>query len=676
MLVFTCRSQADIPESKTNFINNGCIAWQLDELADEEIPNFILHWMHAWEVSTCTTNISNAQEIAGNKRDDLMLKLGRIQQKNPKFGEMLRVPLLLDLVCRLSKHHVDIPDQRALVFGKLIELSLESWQRKLQLDEKTCIQLIGFCEHLAWHAVVAGATGGTTDGGNAMSYQFVSDQARHWCQQNQATVISANEMVKLLKGDVSFLVRETHSDYIRFTHQQFQEFLAARYLLTMEGDSQQLSGDDRWIQVVAFAAEMATVGSQTDSLWHALQNIDWLAPSSRPFLESLEHFSTPSLLFKLVGLFGQRLLDSTATPRDRAWAAIWFHRLRIAAGAKWQWSELKGYIENPVRDDLAKAHLMMLLPECPPKVWPEIIRWLKSQLTGDTDAYLNHSRALALSMLGVGWAVDGKREAEGREVRERLNDYLYAQMDAGEFQLGHEDESDNKPRTETSHSCRIRRFPVTRAEYAHFMTTPAFQHFLANRGETNQSEDWDSPRYWDNPDYRHPGAPVVGVSWFEARACAHAMLAGEGELLPSPDLQSAQDCPWLPAETEWERAASWDAGKAENREYPWGDWQEASPLQHANIDDSGLKQASPVIAFPDGKSPLAATRCRAMPGSGRRTGMAKTKTGKVCAAARSSSIGPTPAVPTAATAALRSGATAGVFVRARTLFVSLAPFSL
>ncbi|MES9901358.1 MAG: SUMF1/EgtB/PvdO family nonheme iron enzyme [Sedimenticola sp.] len=604
MLVFTCRSQADIPESRTNFINNGCITWQLNELADEEIPDFVLHWMHAWEVSTHTTNVSNVQEIAGNKRDDLMLKLECIQRKNQKFGELLRVPLLLDLVCRLSKYDVDIPDQRALVFGMLIELSLKSWQRKLQLDENTCTQLIGFCEHLAWHAVVAGATGGTTDGGNAMSYQFVSDQARHWCQQNPAAVISANEMVKLLKGDVSFLVRETHSDYIRFTHQQFQEFLAARYLLTMEGNSQQLSGDDRWIQVVAFAAEMATVGTQTDLLWHALQNIDWLAPSSRPFLESLERFSTPSLLLKLVGLFGQRLLDSKATPRDRAWAAIWFHRLRIAAAAEWQWSELKGLIANPALDNLARTHLMMLLPECPEAAWPKIIKWLTAELSDDTDDYLNHSRALALSMLGVGWALEGKSEFTVREERDWLNDYLYVSMKKGDFRLGHKGESDNPPRTANSKPCRIRRFPVTRAEYARFMQTTAFQQLLADRGGVDGSNDWDQPRYWDDPDYRHPGSPVVGVSWFEARACAHAMLAREGELLPSPDQQSAQDCPWLPAETEWERAASWDADTDKNREYPWGHWQEASLLQHANIDDSGLGQTSPVIAFPLGKSPV------------------------------------------------------------------------
>ncbi len=145
-LIFTCRSQADIPDSKTNFINTGCIAWQLEELGKEQIPDFIAHWMSAWEQSTRNVTPQKLKQTVKNNTDSLLEKLDRIQQKNRSFGELLRVPLLLDLVCRLSKHHVEIPDQRALVFDRLIQLSLESWQRKLQLNEATCTQLIGFLD--------------------------------------------------------------------------------------------------------------------------------------------------------------------------------------------------------------------------------------------------------------------------------------------------------------------------------------------------------------------------------------------------------------------------------------------------------------------------------------------------------------------------------------------------
>ncbi|RLJ21353.1 hypothetical protein DJ031_03415 [bacterium endosymbiont of Escarpia laminata] len=603
MLIFTCRSQADIPDSKTNFINTGCIAWQLEELDEGQIPQFITHWMRAWEESTRSDTPPDLERTVEKHRDSLLDKLDRIQQKNQSFNKLLRVPLLLDLVCRLSKHHVEIPDQRALVFDRLIQLSLESWQRKLQLSEAECAQLIDFCEYLAWHAVEAGATGGTTDGGNAMSFSFVTRQSQQWCQQNGSADIPANEMVKLLKGDVSFLVRETHTDFIRFTHQQFQEFLAARYLVSSMQEPLQLTSDDRWIQVASFAAEMVEEGTQADKLWFAMQRISWLESSSRPFLTSFEHFSKPGLLSKLINCFGQKLLDITVSPRDRAWSAIWFHRLRMAAGVEWNWSELRGLIENPALDDLTKAHCMMMLAECPLEDRPEIIQWLNECLTDDTQAYLNHCRALTLSMLGYGWATGQKTESKAREERQRLDGYLYVQMEGGKFQMGHADESDNPPRSEISKPCRMRRFPVTRAEYARFMGTAAFQRFLRNRGKTLNSDKWDQPRYWKDPDYIHPGAPVVGVSWFESRACAHALLAEPDEPLPSPAEQADDSCPWLPRETEWERAASWDTERERKREYPWRDWQDDSPQRRCNIGDSKLGQTSPVIAFPHGVSP-------------------------------------------------------------------------
>ncbi len=136
------------------------------------------------------------------------------------------------------------------------------------------------------------------------------------------------------------------------------------------------------------------------------------------------------------------------------------------------------------------------------------------------------------------------------------------------------------------------------------METTTFQRFLQNRGEAPDSDEWDRPRNWDDPDYSHPGAPVVGVSWFESRACAHAMLVNAGEPLPSSADQSESHCPWLPSETEWERAASWNAKNDQRQEYPWGEWsQNESPRQHCNIHDSGLGQISPVIAFPAGISP-------------------------------------------------------------------------
>jgi len=87
------------------------------------------------------------------------------------------------------------------------------------------------------------------------------------------------------------------------------------------------------------------------------------------------------------------------------------------------------------------------------------------------------------------------------------------------------------------HAYRIGKYPVTNAEYAHFL------------GATSE----DQLPHW--PDGQLPGLadhPVVNVTWHDAAAY----------------------CEWaggrLPTEEEWERAARGTDG----REYPWGEWAE------------------------------------------------------------------------------------------------------
>ena len=82
-------------------------------------------------------------------------------------------------------------------------------------------------------------------------------------------------------------------------------------------------------------------------------------------------------------------------------------------------------------------------------------------------------------------------------------------------------------------------YPVTRSEYARFLTQTAHPE----------------PREWNNPAFGRDDQPVVGVSWHAAQAyCAWRSRHDGGVRLPS--------------ETEWERAAR---GGPDGRRYPWGD---------------------------------------------------------------------------------------------------------
>jgi formylglycine-generating enzyme required for sulfatase activity len=82
-------------------------------------------------------------------------------------------------------------------------------------------------------------------------------------------------------------------------------------------------------------------------------------------------------------------------------------------------------------------------------------------------------------------------------------------------------------------------YPVTRAEYARFLT----------------DRRHEPPRDWRDPAFAGDDLPVVGVSWHDSVAyCAWRASQGSAERLPT--------------EAEWERAAR---GGVESAAFPWGD---------------------------------------------------------------------------------------------------------
>ncbi len=103
------------------------------------------------------------------------------------------------------------------------------------------------------------------------------------------------------------------------------------------------------------------------------------------------------------------------------------------------------------------------------------------------------------------------------------------------------------------------------------------------------------PWLWDNPDYTNPSQPVVGVTWYEARAyalwladCLHAA----GRLPPDRIIR-------LPREAEWEKAAR----GGEGRLWPWGNrWQTG----RVNTLEGRVMRPSPVGIYPNGASPYGA----------------------------------------------------------------------
>src|SRR5262249_26081145 len=121
---------------------------------------------------------------------------------------------------------------------------------------------------------------------------------------------------------------------------------------------------------------------------------------------------------------------------------------------------------------------------------------------------------------------------------------------------------------------QIAKHAVTVAEYA------AFVEQSGHGAPPEQGPSW-------NDQQQQPDHPVVGVSWYDARAYAAW-------------LSQFTDAPWrLPTEAEWEKAARGTDGRI----YPWGDQWDRT---RANTNDGGPLTTTPVGTYSTGASPYGA----------------------------------------------------------------------
>ena len=136
------------------------------------------------------------------------------------------------------------------------------------------------------------------------------------------------------------------------------------------------------------------------------------------------------------------------------------------------------------------------------------------------------------------------------------------------------------------------RYPVTNRQYYEFVAGGGYREMAlwdkriwpAVLDMVDQT-GLPGPRSWKSGCYL-PGEeelPVVGISWYEAAACAHWL------------------CKRLPTDAEWVKAASWpvsiDDKTLVRRRYPWGD---AMDRTRANVWGSGPSRIVAVQEFAEG----------------------------------------------------------------------------
>ena len=92
------------------------------------------------------------------------------------------------------------------------------------------------------------------------------------------------------------------------------------------------------------------------------------------------------------------------------------------------------------------------------------------------------------------------------------------------------------------------------------------------------------PELWNDPLFNSPSQPVVGVSWYEAKAYAAWLSSVSGLEFK------------LPTEAQWEVAAQ------DNPPQPWPWGKEPPNKFQINSGEAHIRRTTPVGAFPDGSS--------------------------------------------------------------------------
>ena len=92
------------------------------------------------------------------------------------------------------------------------------------------------------------------------------------------------------------------------------------------------------------------------------------------------------------------------------------------------------------------------------------------------------------------------------------------------------------------------------------------------------------PATWNDDAFNNPAQPVVGISWYEARAYCAWLSAQTGQSYRPP------------TEAEWEAAARGRAG----RRYAYGDDFDAA---RCNTFETHVRRTTPIGVFPGGATP-------------------------------------------------------------------------
>lgn len=564
------------------------LGWEQHELAPLT-PDKIKSFVHAWYEQHSALEPARRDDFR-EKRDKLTKALRQGDRR--RLWEIADNPLMLTIMAVVHTHDDDLPDTRAQVYQRCVDLLLLRWElersiagrvRKRTLLEELDLERPKLDDALFEIAYKAHAGRPTTKGRasarvtedllSGVLFARLRDSSKvetflDYCESaNGLLMLQGEEIPPDSPPDT--LPRRFYS----FPHATFEEYLAARYL---EGPNlgprlRRLLDDnfDRWTQVTMFLGEYLCFARSDQERMDAI--LGALVPQDRPAQEKD---------WRALLIAGDLLILY-----DRRWPNSYVNRKQI-------------------RDRLAEL------------VETDQLAAIERVAAADTLGELDDPRhGIHVPTLIAG----GRQEVSTFGVQH----LLWCEIPAGPFWMGssknekdahydpeaYDDEvGQTKKYDKITKPFYISRYPITNAQ---------FDAFLKANGGFENPDWWKGLARTDNTEpppkyggvFDLPNHPVTGVTWYQALAFTRWL----NQSLRSANLQiwtrdgiktaqaqslfsdAASPTVRLLTEAEWEKAARGPSGK----KYPWDG---AITPEHANYDETGIGATSAVGSFPKGMS--------------------------------------------------------------------------
>ena len=508
----------------------------------------------------------------------------------PALYELARRPLLLTLMAFLHSNRHELPERRADLYERLLELLIEKWEKARfqvkDVDEARVRQQSSLAEYLqvgidairrvlerlafAAHAGQSERAGTADIAAQALSHQLFLLAS---CKANSRNPpVNPNEILEYLRDRVGILYkRGGDSDdnaVYTFPHRSFQEYLAATYFYREEKaffECYPKVKADVWQDVAAY------LGSTDPDRWREVVVL----------AGSINSLSKPGPVWDLVNSLAPKPVNAETMTLAQAWG------LRLAG--------------EILADNLDRHELNLTRQRIMERIQQSLPHLLRSSV-------LNAAERVAA---GLHLAKIGDPRQEVLDV----DAMPFCPVPAGPFFLG---SSDNEPEDlfgdkrygAVSHNLdyayAIARYPVTVAQ---------FRQYVEASGNQPENTNWA---------LGPANTPVVSVSQREAIAFCDWLSRRWREQGWLPQGWRVD----LPSEPEWEKAArggekipvseisplkpsgiiqalsesrDLTGNPSAKRIFPWGD--EDSDLAERMNFDMKIGFISPVGCYPTGGSP-------------------------------------------------------------------------